>query len=86
MPIFIRAKRELKDPSDVTCCLCRVQVAAIDSSTTNLYLHLKVHHPQEYTGLRAAAPAFISDSELKPGVKEHQPSNIGDLAKTLKVT
>lgn len=70
---------EPKDPNNATCRLCRGQVVAKDSSTTNLFLHLKIHHPPEYAGLGPAAPASISAPRTVSG---HQPSIMGAFAKT----
>lgn len=34
-----------------TTVLCNKQVRSKDGNTTNLHLHLKTHHPTEYTGI-----------------------------------
>ena len=49
-----RKNSGVKDPNTSVCCIgsCQVRVKTKHSSTSNLYTHLKQHHPNEYELVR----------------------------------
>jgi len=44
----LNEKGNLQSKDQPKCQLCRLEIAAKDGNTTNLYSHLKNKHPEEY--------------------------------------
>ena len=77
----------VKDPNTPVCHIesCQVRVKTKHSSTSNLYTHLKQHHPNEYelvspnkvqptrtsSGSETITDAFKLATKLPPTSREH---------------
>ena len=54
----------IKDTNTPVCRIgnCRMKVKTKQSSTSNLYSHLKKHHPREYKAVRPPKASSVQDN------------------------